>query len=170
MAVPCSDSGARKNEIMFDETGCGGDGGHTFCCPAGSSKMPTCGWYGHNNGRCPTRSKCPSDMTEIASNEIDCKKKGSKKQNFQTACCKTDVVGTKVYGVSIRSAMLRKVVPTLSATRSGLFVGVVGLGIWWWQLRRREERTRSQCPQCTVPQVLLQRQRQGPSLHRLQEV
>ncbi|KAH7205686.1 hypothetical protein BKA60DRAFT_640278 [Fusarium oxysporum] len=83
---------------MFDDMGCGGDGGHTFCCPAGSSKMPTCGWYGHNNGRCPTRSECPSDMTEIASNEIDCKKKGSKKQNFQTACCKTDVVGTKVYG------------------------------------------------------------------------
>ncbi|KAK7588338.1 hypothetical protein V3481_007365 [Fusarium oxysporum f. sp. vasinfectum] len=59
---------------MFDETDCGGDGGHTFCCPAGSSKMPTCGWYGHNNGRCPTRSECPSDMTEIASNEIYCKK------------------------------------------------------------------------------------------------
>ncbi|KAG7412159.1 Chitotriosidase-1 [Fusarium oxysporum f. sp. rapae] len=99
VAVARSDSGARKNEIMFDETGCGGDGGHTFCCPAGSSKMPTCGWYGHNNGRCPTRSECPSDMTEIASNEIYCKKqKGSKKQNFQTACCKTDVVGTKVYG------------------------------------------------------------------------
>ncbi|KAK2925347.1 Chitinase II [Fusarium oxysporum f. sp. vasinfectum] len=97
--VPRSDSGARKNEIMFDETGCGGDGGHTFCCPAGSTKMPTCGWYGHNNGRCPVRSECPSDMTEIASNEIYCKKqKGSKKQNFQTACCKTDVVGTKVYG------------------------------------------------------------------------
>ncbi|KAF5678234.1 hypothetical protein FCIRC_6517 [Fusarium circinatum] len=97
--VPRSDSGARKNEIMFDETGCGGDGGHTFCCPAGSTKMPTCGWYGHNNGRCPTHSECPSDMTEIASNEIYCKKqKGSKKQNFQTACCKTDVVGTKVYG------------------------------------------------------------------------
>ncbi|RYC80920.1 hypothetical protein BFJ63_vAg16188 [Fusarium oxysporum f. sp. narcissi] len=97
--VPRSDSGARKNEIMFDETGCSGDGGHTFCCPAGSTKMPTCGWYGHNNGRCPVRSECPSDMTEIASNEIYCKKqKGSKKQNFQTACCKTDVVGTKVYG------------------------------------------------------------------------
>ncbi|KAF5259704.1 hypothetical protein FOXYS1_9669 [Fusarium oxysporum] len=97
--VPRSDSGARKNEIMFDETGCGGDGGHTFCCPAGSTKMPTCGWYGHNNGRCPVRSECPSDMTKIASNEIYCKKqKGSKKQNFQTACCKTDVVGTKVYG------------------------------------------------------------------------
>ncbi|EWG55818.1 hypothetical protein FVEG_17600 [Fusarium verticillioides 7600] len=98
VAVPRSDSGARKNEIMFDETGCGGDGGHTFCCPAGDTKIPTCGWYGHNNGRCPTRSECPSDMTEIASNEIYCKKKGSKKQNFQTACCKTDVVGTKVYG------------------------------------------------------------------------
>ncbi|KAJ4128696.1 hypothetical protein NW765_013087 [Fusarium oxysporum] len=84
---------------MFDETGCGGDGGHTFCCPTGSTKMPTCGWYGHNNGRCPVRSECLSDMTEIASNEIYCKKqKGSKKQNFQTACCKTDVVGTKVYG------------------------------------------------------------------------
>ncbi|KAG9495650.1 hypothetical protein J7337_012204 [Fusarium musae] len=98
VAIPRSDSGARKNEIMFDETGCGGDGGHTFCCPAGDTKIPTCGWYGHNNGRCPTRSECPSDMTEIASNEIYCKKKGSKKQNFQTACCKTDVVGTKVYG------------------------------------------------------------------------
>ncbi|RKK93244.1 hypothetical protein BFJ68_g15612 [Fusarium oxysporum] len=98
VAVARSDSGARKNEIMFDETGCGGDGGHTFCCPAGSTKMPTCGWYGHNNGRCPARSECPSDMTEIASNEIYCKKKGSKKQNFQTACCTTDVVGTKVYG------------------------------------------------------------------------
>ncbi|RBA22505.1 hypothetical protein FPRO05_00852 [Fusarium proliferatum] len=69
------------------------------CRWTNSTRMPTCGWYGHNNGRCPTRSECPSDMTEIASNEIYCKKqKGSKKQNFQTACCKTDVVGTKVYG------------------------------------------------------------------------
>ncbi|KAM5357976.1 hypothetical protein ACJZ2D_015719 [Fusarium nematophilum] len=27
------DKGARKDELMYDETGCGGDGAHRFCCP-----------------------------------------------------------------------------------------------------------------------------------------
>ncbi|KAJ4113114.1 hypothetical protein NW760_014241 [Fusarium oxysporum] len=34
VTFPRSDKRARKDEIFFDETGCGGDGGHTFCCPA----------------------------------------------------------------------------------------------------------------------------------------
>ncbi|KAG8361863.1 hypothetical protein FVEN_g217 [Fusarium venenatum] len=91
--VARSDKHARKDEVMFDETGCGGDGGHTFCCPGGSSKLPTCGWYGHNDGNCAKSSQCPSNMWEIGSNQIYC----DLAQSFQTACCATDVVSTKVY-------------------------------------------------------------------------
>ncbi|OBS25926.1 hypothetical protein FPOA_06459 [Fusarium poae] len=91
--VARSDKHARKGEVMFDETGCGGDGGHTFCCPGGSSKLPTCGWYGHRDGNCAKSSQCPSNMWEIGSNEIYC----DPAQSFQTACCTTDVVSTKVY-------------------------------------------------------------------------
>jgi chitinase len=87
-----SDEHARPREPMFDETGCGGDGGHTFCCPGGS-KLPQCGCYGHNNGNCNKYSSCPSNMKEIGSMQIHC----DGKQTFQTACCTTDVVSTKVY-------------------------------------------------------------------------
>ncbi|GKU12195.1 hypothetical protein FLAG1_11670 [Fusarium langsethiae] len=78
---------------MFDETGCGGDGGHTFCCP-GDAKQPICGWWGHNNGACPNYSTCPDDMTEIGSMQIHCNGEG----NYQTACCTTDVDAMKLYG------------------------------------------------------------------------
>lgn len=37
-----SDGGARKNEYMWDKTGCDGLGSHSFCCPAQQDK-PTCG-------------------------------------------------------------------------------------------------------------------------------
>ncbi|RSL96918.1 hypothetical protein CEP52_011197 [Fusarium oligoseptatum] len=78
------DPNARKGEKMLDETGCGGDGTHSFCCPP-NSKMPTCGWYGHGNGNC--KSSCPDGQVEIGSNNMHCKKK-----NYQAACC---TVGSK---------------------------------------------------------------------------
>ncbi|RSM09999.1 hypothetical protein CDV31_007405 [Fusarium ambrosium] len=79
------DPNARKGEKMLDETGCGGDGTHSFCCPP-NSKMPTCGWYGHGNGNC--KSSCPDGQVEIGSNNMHCKKK----KNYQAACC---TVGSK---------------------------------------------------------------------------
>ncbi|RSL94203.1 hypothetical protein CDV31_014405 [Fusarium ambrosium] len=93
VSVPRSDGGARKNEKMVDETGCGGDGAHTFCCPA-TEKLPTCGWYGFKGGKCTKGNSCPSDMVEIASNQMYC----DKSQAYQSACCKTDVKSMKVYG------------------------------------------------------------------------
>ncbi|KAL2687924.1 hypothetical protein Neosp_005494 [[Neocosmospora] mangrovei] len=94
-SVPRSDKGARtkKGEMMWDETGCGGDGHHTFCCPKGE-KMPTCGWYGFKNGKCTKGDSCPSDMVEIGSNDMYC----HKKQNYESACCTTDTKSMKVYG------------------------------------------------------------------------
>ncbi|KAJ3462340.1 hypothetical protein MRS44_007126 [Fusarium solani] len=93
--VPRSDGGARtkKGEMMWDETGCGGDGRHTFCCPKGD-KMQTCGWYGFKNGKCTKGDSCPSDMVEIGSNQMYC----HKKQNYESACCTTDTKNMKVYG------------------------------------------------------------------------
>lgn len=77
-----SDPGARKNEYMSDESGCGGSGVHNWCCPA-SSSHPECGWYNHNNGNCD--SKCPSGSIEIGSNNNYCKKS----LTYQAACCTT---------------------------------------------------------------------------------
>ncbi|KAL6401421.1 hypothetical protein AUP68_15291 [Ilyonectria robusta] len=92
--VARSDGGARtkKDERMWDETGCGGDGHHSFCCP-GKQKQPTCGWYGFGNGKCG-KGSCPSNMVEIGSNQMYCHKKHS----YQSACCTTDVKSMKVYG------------------------------------------------------------------------
>ncbi|KAF4984898.1 hypothetical protein FDECE_17002 [Fusarium decemcellulare] len=87
------DSGARKGELMYDETGCGGDGAHSFCCPP-DEDIPQCGWYGHGKGNCQKVSECPSDMVEIGSNQMYCKKK----PRVQTACCKANTKSMKVYG------------------------------------------------------------------------
>ncbi|RFN43175.1 hypothetical protein FIE12Z_12577 [Fusarium flagelliforme] len=91
--VPRSDPDARDNEKMWDDTGCGGDGGHNFCCPA-TYKLPTCGWWGHNGGKCGKGNLCPNNMVEIGSNQIHCTKR---KQTVQSACCTTEVDPMKVY-------------------------------------------------------------------------
>ncbi|KAH3208918.1 hypothetical protein KXV77_008480, partial [Aspergillus fumigatus] len=46
--VPRSDAGARKDEMMVDQTGCDGLGVHQLCCPP-DAELPTCGWYTHHN-------------------------------------------------------------------------------------------------------------------------
>lgn len=85
--VPRSDSGARKGEQMFDETGCGGDGGHLFCCPA-DEDTPVCGFYGHSGGDCQKVTSCPSGMVEVGSNSMYCKHRPDRPY-VQTACCET---------------------------------------------------------------------------------
>jgi hypothetical protein len=77
-----SDGGARDDEYMIDETGCGGSGLHSWCCPT-SSAQPECGWYSHTNGNCD--SECPSGSIEIGSNNFYCKKAST----YQAACCTT---------------------------------------------------------------------------------
>ncbi|KAF5692426.1 chitinase [Fusarium denticulatum] len=86
------DEHARKNELMHDETGCGGDGQHAFCCPP-DEDIPQCGWYGHGNGACQKVTSCPSGMVEIGSNQIYC----DNPPMVQTACCKTNSKSMKVY-------------------------------------------------------------------------
>ncbi|KAF9775553.1 hypothetical protein IL306_006324, partial [Fusarium sp. DS 682] len=86
------DPHARKNELMNDETGCGGDGAHLFCCPPGED-IPQCGWYGHGNGKCEKVSSCPSGMVEIGTNSLYC----DDPPRVQTACCKTNTESMKVY-------------------------------------------------------------------------
>ncbi|KAH7202902.1 uncharacterized protein BKA55DRAFT_600509 [Fusarium redolens] len=93
VTVPRSDKRARKDEIFFDETGCGGDGGHTFCCPA-EYMLPRCGWYGKGGDMCgKSNDLCPSGMVEVATLQIYC----SAKQHFQAGCCTTDATSMKVY-------------------------------------------------------------------------
>jgi hypothetical protein len=87
------DPGARKDELMYDETGCGGDGKHNFCCPP-DEDIPQCGWYGHDDGKCQKVTSCPSDMVEIGSNQMYCEDK----PRVQTACCKTTSKSMKAYG------------------------------------------------------------------------
>ena len=82
------DPGKRGKEYMVDETGCGGTGTHSFCCPA-DRKRPKCGWYTHNNGACD--NKCPSGTVEVGSNEKYCRK------GYQAACCTTDSPSMKLY-------------------------------------------------------------------------
>ncbi|KAJ4176347.1 hypothetical protein NW755_014461 [Fusarium falciforme] len=78
---------------MYDETGCGGDGIHSFCCPP-DEDIPQCGWYGHGGGKCQKVSECPSGISEIGTNNIYCKKES----RVQTACCKTNTKSMKLYG------------------------------------------------------------------------
>ncbi|KAF5576582.1 hypothetical protein FPANT_10866 [Fusarium pseudoanthophilum] len=87
-----SDPGARKNELMYDETACGGDGIHSFCCPP-NYDIPICGWWGHGNGKCQKQSSCPSGMIEIGTNSMKCEDP----PRVQTACCKPDTESMRLY-------------------------------------------------------------------------
>ncbi|KAI2789668.1 hypothetical protein POX_d05163 [Penicillium oxalicum] len=86
-----TDPGARTDEKMWDATGCGGSGSHTFCCPP-DSELPKCGWYTHNNGNCD--SQCPSGYVEVGSNFQHC---SNNKNDYQAACCTTDTDSMKLY-------------------------------------------------------------------------
>ncbi|KAJ4128690.1 hypothetical protein NW765_013081 [Fusarium oxysporum] len=93
VTVLWSDKRGRKGEIFFDETGCGSDGGHTFCCPA-LYMLPRCGWYGKGDDMCGKGNDlCPSGMGEFASLQMYC----SAKQHVQAGCCTTDATSMKVY-------------------------------------------------------------------------
>lgn len=83
------DKGKRDNEYMLDDTGCGGFGTHGFCCPP-SDKLPTCGWYTHNNGKCD--GKCPEGTGIVGSTNKHCNNGG-----YQAACCTQDVKPIKLY-------------------------------------------------------------------------
>jgi GH18 family chitinase len=87
------DKDAHDGELMYDETGCGGDGQHNFCCPP-DEDIPQCGWYNHGNGACQKSTSCPSGMSEIGSNQMYC----NHKPMVQTACCTTESNSMKVYG------------------------------------------------------------------------
>ncbi|KAL2695054.1 hypothetical protein AAEP93_004177 [Penicillium crustosum] len=89
--VARTDKGARGDERMWDNTGCGGDGQHTFCCPP-DSEQPKCGWYTHNNGHC--KSDCPSGYVEVGSNFQHC---SNNDNDYQAACCTTDTNSMKLY-------------------------------------------------------------------------
>lgn len=87
-SIKRSDGGARGDEYMADQEGCGGLGSHKFCCPP-DAPLPTCGWYTHNNGKCD--QKCPENTIEVGSNRMYCKK------NYQAACCTTNTDSMKLY-------------------------------------------------------------------------
>lgn len=70
-----------ENEYMQDTTACMGVGMRAYCCPP--EKLPQCGWWSHNNGRC--KSGCPSGMVEVGSTCAGCKA-----EEHQTACCTVD--------------------------------------------------------------------------------
>jgi len=82
----------QEGELMYDETGCGGDGHHSFCCPPGE-EIPKCGWYNHDRGKCQKSTSCPPKMVEIGSNQMYC----DNKPDVQTACCETTSKSMKVY-------------------------------------------------------------------------
>lgn len=93
--VPRGDPGARKNELMLDTGGCLIEGQfHVFCCPP-DTKMPACGWYTHNNGRCD--GTCPRNMVEVGSNGEYCNGHNFDKKNFQAACCTTETKNMALY-------------------------------------------------------------------------
>ncbi|CAK7221304.1 hypothetical protein SBRCBS47491_004482 [Sporothrix bragantina] len=79
--------------IMNDGSRCRGGQLRTFCCPA-NERIPTCGWYDFNNGKCGKKfnSVCPAGSeqiigpysTEVGSTGIACNNGG-----FQVACCET---------------------------------------------------------------------------------
>jgi chitinase len=82
------DESQHDDEMMYDDTGCDGNGIRKLCCP--TSDMPSlCGWYKHGNGDCT--QFCPSGMIEIGSNKNYCKK------NYQAACCRTGGKSIAVY-------------------------------------------------------------------------
>ncbi|OOQ88035.1 hypothetical protein PEBR_14680 [Penicillium brasilianum] len=87
--VERGDSGARKGELMLDSAACDGTL-HTLCCPT-ASKIPKCGWYTHNNGKCdPT---CPSGMIEVGGNDAYCNN-----DKYQAACCSMSPDSMYLYG------------------------------------------------------------------------
>ncbi|RYO15406.1 hypothetical protein AA0111_g11701 [Alternaria arborescens] len=88
--VKRGDLGARDDEYMIDETGCGGRGLHSWCCPS-SYSPPECGWYTHNSGKC--NSKCPSGTVEVGGNNEYC----TKVLTYQAACCTTKTKSMKLY-------------------------------------------------------------------------
>ncbi|KAJ4178860.1 hypothetical protein NW755_012882 [Fusarium falciforme] len=82
-----------RKELMLDDTGCGGNGIRTFCCPPG--KQPFCQWLFHNNGKCSPG--CPDrtgdeEMFEVASLSAACNN-----GKAQVACCRGDTPGLDVY-------------------------------------------------------------------------
>ncbi|KAL4875746.1 hypothetical protein BJY04DRAFT_223740 [Aspergillus karnatakaensis] len=72
------------HEGMIDHSGCPDGYDHYFCCPS-DSKQPTCGWYGHRNGKCNGRDNCPAGTIEIGSNSQHCNN-----NDYQAACCTYD--------------------------------------------------------------------------------
>ncbi|KAH2160802.1 hypothetical protein KXW37_009822, partial [Aspergillus fumigatus] len=87
--VPRGDAGARKDEMMVDQTGCDGAGVHQLCCPP-DAELPTCGWYTHHNGKCD--QVCPKGTVEVGSNSMYCHN-----NKYQAACCTTTTNSTKLY-------------------------------------------------------------------------
>ncbi|KAH1913703.1 hypothetical protein KXW47_005080 [Aspergillus fumigatus] len=86
--VPQSNAGARKDEMMVDQTGCNSLGMHQLCCPP-DAELPTCGWYTHHNGKC--NQVCPEGTVEVGSNKMYCNNK-----KYQAACCTTTTNSTKL--------------------------------------------------------------------------
>lgn len=100
-----SDPDARNGEIMIDDQGCEGQGSHYLCCPV-EEGLPTCGWYGFNNGDCSP--SCPTDYVEIGSNNMYCRKGGHSRilqKSYQAACC-SKTVGVGSHRVSFESLKL----------------------------------------------------------------
>ncbi|EJT79718.1 hypothetical protein GGTG_04802 [Gaeumannomyces tritici R3-111a-1] len=83
------DPGARTDEYMLDGGGCGGIGSHAFCCPS-DQKLPKCGWYSHNNGRCSP--ECPEDYGVVGGNSQYCNN-----GLWQHACCSRDTKSLQLY-------------------------------------------------------------------------
>ncbi|KAH6957703.1 hypothetical protein BKA56DRAFT_562252 [Ilyonectria sp. MPI-CAGE-AT-0026] len=106
--VARSDGGARtkKDERMWDETGCGGDGHHSFCCP-GKQKQPTCGcmkvygtceWGAYPD--CDGQEKCPNPTGDSSKNYIWA---GSSSGSGGGQCDdKKNGLGLKVPGTQLR--------------------------------------------------------------------
>ncbi|WQF83601.1 hypothetical protein CDEST_08615 [Colletotrichum destructivum] len=76
--APCSsgwalmkreDKGARRGEYMLGQKGCNGKATHAFRCPP-SDKLPTCGWYDHNNGKC--KPECPAGTGHVGGDKMYC--------------------------------------------------------------------------------------------------
>lgn len=100
-----------NGETMVDSTACRHNGGvRTLCCP-GAARMPICGWFDFNNGKCGYwhGSQCPdasSDISkklgvtswgEVGSYSGAC----SHSAGFQVACCSNgekDAHSADLYG------------------------------------------------------------------------
>lgn len=77
--------------MWYKGVACEGDNYQQLCCPIiANALMPTCGWYGFNNGNC--ESKCPDGMVEVGSDATYC----SNNDNA-VACCTADTPATQLY-------------------------------------------------------------------------